>query len=119
MRASTSAGSPGRDYLGYRVAGSTRVERITVLAAQPTPLLARWFTVPGAGPHRRHALAAGAMLFLAGPTVLAGCTLPARAPQVPDPLEAPARHAEADAALATAVAQLAAQMTTQADPVLA
>ncbi|MGH3853286.1 MAG: DUF4439 domain-containing protein [Pseudonocardiaceae bacterium] len=71
--------------------------------------------MPGAGPHRRHVLAAGAILFLAGPTVLAGCTLPARAPQGPDPLEAPARHAEADAALATGVAQLAAQ----ADPVLA
>ncbi|MGH3830931.1 MAG: DUF4439 domain-containing protein [Pseudonocardiaceae bacterium] len=119
MRASTSPGCPGRDYLGYRVAGSTRVERITVLAAQLTPILARWSTVPGSGPHRRHVLAAGAILVLAGPTVLAGCTLPARAPQRPDPLETPARHAEADAALATGVAQLAAQMTTQADPVLA
>ncbi|MEO7196526.1 MAG: ferritin-like domain-containing protein [Pseudonocardiaceae bacterium] len=60
-------------------------------------------------------LAAGAILFLAGPTVLAGCTIPARAPQGPDPLAAPARHAEADVALATGVAQLAAQ----ADPGLA
>lgn len=59
-------------------------------------------------------LAAGATLFLAGPTVLAGCILPALAPPGPDPLEAPTRHAEADAALATGVAELA----IHTDPVL-
>jgi hypothetical protein len=85
----------------------------------------------GAGPRRRRVLAAGATLLLAGPAALAGCTLPARAPEGPDPLESPARRAEADAALATAVARMATQITTQptgqiatqpaghADPVLA
>ncbi|MBV9029499.1 MAG: hypothetical protein JO364_04145 [Pseudonocardiales bacterium] len=60
-------------------------------------------------------LTVGATLFLAGPAVLAGCTLPARAPEGPDPLEAPALRAEADAALATGMARSAAH----ADPVLA
>jgi hypothetical protein len=78
-----------------------------VLAAQQTGALERWAIMPGAGPDRRRVLAAGATLLLAGPAALAGCTLPARAPQGPDPLESPARRAEADAALATAVAHLA------------
>jgi hypothetical protein len=59
-------------------------------------------------PSRRRALAAGATtaaLFLAGPTALAGCTASAPALDAPDPLEAPARRAEADVALAAAVAQ--------------
>ncbi|MGB6162600.1 MAG: hypothetical protein WBF75_08535 [Pseudonocardiaceae bacterium] len=63
--------------------------------------------MPGAGPDRRRVLAAGATLLLAGPAALVGCTLPARAPKGPDPLESPARRAEADTALATAVAHLA------------
>jgi hypothetical protein len=54
-------------------------------------------------------LAAGATLLLAGPAVLTGCTPSALAPTGPDPLESPARRAEADAALAQAVGQLAAQ----------
>lgn len=60
-----------------------------------------------ARPSRRRALAAGATtaaLFLAGPTALAGCTALAPAPDAPDPLEPPARRAEADVALAAAVA---------------
>jgi hypothetical protein len=58
-------------------------------------------------PSRRRALAAGvttAALLLAGPAALAGCTVSASAPDKPDPLEPPARRAEADAALAAAVA---------------
>ena len=59
-------------------------------------------------PSRRRALAAGvstAALLLAGPTAaLAGCAVSASAPDKPDPLEPPARRAEADAALAAAVA---------------
>jgi hypothetical protein len=82
---------------------------------QRNGVLARWATVSGASPNRRRVLAAGATLLLAGPAALTGCTLPARAPEGPDPLEAPARRAEADAALATGVAQLAAH----AGPVLA
>jgi type IV secretory pathway VirB10-like protein len=60
-----------------------------------------------ARPSRRRVLAAGAStaaLFVAGPAALAGCTASAPGPEEPDPLEAPARRAEADAALATAVA---------------
>lgn len=60
-----------------------------------------------ARPSRRRALAAGATtaaLFLAGPTALAGCTVSATAPEAPDPLEPPARRADADVALAAAVA---------------
>jgi hypothetical protein len=82
---------------------------------QQIGVLARWPTVSGAGPNRRRVLAAGATLLLAGPAALTGCTLSARAPEGPDPLESPARRAEADAALATGVAQLA----VHADPVLA
>jgi hypothetical protein len=52
--------------------------------------------------------AATASLLLAGPGALTGCTSSARAPEEPDPLESPARRAEADAALATGVAQAAA-----------
>jgi hypothetical protein len=60
-----------------------------------------------ARPSRRHILAAGAStaaLFVAGPAALAGCSASAPGPEEPDPLESPARRAEADAALATAVA---------------
>ncbi len=78
-----------------------------MLAAQQTGALERWAIMPGAGPDRRRVLAAGATLLVAGPAALAGCTLPARAPKGPDPLESSARRAEADAALATAVAHLA------------
>ncbi|HSZ29585.1 MAG TPA: hypothetical protein VK784_07500, partial [Pseudonocardiaceae bacterium] len=66
-----------------------------------------------ADPNRRRALAAGATLLLAGPAALTGCTLPVGAPEGPDPLEAPARRADADAALAAGVAQLAVQTATQ------
>jgi hypothetical protein len=76
-----------------------------VLAFQQTGVLARWPTVSGVGPHRRCVLTAGATLLLTGPAALTGCTLSARAPEGPDPLESPARRAEADAALATTVAQ--------------
>lgn len=69
----------------------------------------------GAGPHRRRVLAAGVTLLLAGPAALAGCTLLAHAPEEPDPLESPARRAEADVALAMGVAQMAGH----ADSVLA
>jgi ribosomal protein S12 methylthiotransferase accessory factor YcaO len=61
-----------------------------------------------ARPSRRRALAAGATtaaLFLAGPAVLAGCTASTPASEAPDPLEAPARRAAADVALAAAVAE--------------
>jgi hypothetical protein len=73
----------------------------------------------GAGPHRRRVLAAGATLLLAGPAALAGCTLLAHAPEEPDPLESPARRAEADVALAMGVAQMAGQPAGHADSVLA
>jgi hypothetical protein len=43
-------------------------------------------------------------LLLAGPATVSGCTL-ARPPEQPDPLESPARRAEADAALAQAVSR--------------
>jgi hypothetical protein len=69
--------------------------------------------VSRADPNRRRALAAGATLLLAGPAALTGCTLPVGAPEGPDPLEAPARRADADAALAAGVAQLAVQTATQ------
>jgi hypothetical protein len=68
--------------------------------------------VSGSHPSRRHMLAAGATLLVAAPAVLAGCAGSARAPEGPDPLEAPARRAEADSALAQAVAQVAAQVGT-------
>lgn len=60
-----------------------------------------------ARPSRRQALAAGAAaaaLLLAGPAALTGCTASAPGSEGPDPLEAPARRAEADVALAAAVA---------------
>ncbi|MGC1733073.1 MAG: DUF4439 domain-containing protein, partial [Pseudonocardiaceae bacterium] len=65
--------------------------------------------MPAARPNRRGVLAAGTALLLAGPAALTGCTPSARAPVGPDPLESPARRAEADAALAQAVGQMAAQ----------
>jgi len=71
--------------------------------------------VSEAGPTRRRVLAAAATLSVAGPAALTGCTLPVRIPEVPDPLESPARRAEADATQASTVAQLAAG----ADPALA
>jgi hypothetical protein len=59
-------------------------------------------------------LTAGATLLLAGPAALTGCTLSARAPEGPDPLESPARRAEADAALATTVAQAHSALAVEA-----
>ncbi|MDQ3905936.1 MAG: hypothetical protein M3300_10965 [Actinomycetota bacterium] len=56
---------------------------------------------------RRQALAAGAAtaaLFLAGPAALGGCTTSAPGSEGPDPLEGPARRAEADVALSAVVA---------------
>jgi hypothetical protein len=114
-----SAACLGRDYLGYRVAGPHRVEWITVLGSRQTGVLARWPIVSGTRPHRRRVLVAGATLLLAGPAALTGCTLSARAPKEPDPLESPARRAEADAALATTVAQLADQNADHANSALA
>jgi hypothetical protein len=107
MRAASQRGVPRWDYLGYRVAEPTRAKWITVLRPRQTGRLARWPTVSGARPSRRRMLAAGATLLLAGPAVLTGCTPSALAPTGPDPLEAPARRAEADAALAARVAQTA------------
>jgi hypothetical protein len=57
-------------------------------------------------PSRRRVLAAGATtaaLLVTAPAALTGCRTPA--PEGPDPLESPARRAEADAALAAAVAE--------------
>jgi hypothetical protein len=86
-----------------------------VLIPRQTLILARWPTVSGAGPTRRRVLAAAATLSVAPAAALTGCTLPVRIPEVPDPLESPARRAEADATQASTVAQLA----SRADPVLA
>jgi hypothetical protein len=61
--------------------------------------------VPTARPSRRGVLAVGTALVLTGPAALTGCSSSARAPSGPDPLESPARRAEADAALAQAVGQ--------------
>jgi hypothetical protein len=61
-------------------------------------------------PSRRRVLAAGAAtasLLLADLGALTGCTSSAPAPGGPDPLESPARRAEADTALAQGVAQIA------------
>lgn len=58
-----------------------------------------------ARPSRRGVLAAGTALVLTGPAALTGCSSSVRAPSAPDPLESPARRAEADAALAQAVGQ--------------
>ncbi|MGH3983628.1 MAG: hypothetical protein ACREX8_05305 [Gammaproteobacteria bacterium] len=71
--------------------------------------------MPGPRHSRRRMLGAGAALLAAGPAVLAGCTgsTPA-APEEPDPLEQPARRAEADSVLAQAVAQTAAEIANQA-----
>lgn len=55
-------------------------------------------------------LAAGTVLLLAGPAALTGCAPSSLAPTGPDPLEPPARRAEADAALAHEVSQTAAQV---------
>ena len=52
------------------------------------------------------AAASTAALVLAGPAGLTGCTASAPAPEQPDPLESPARRAEADAVQALAAAQL-------------
>jgi hypothetical protein len=49
--------------------------------------------------------AATASLLLMGLGALTGCTSSTPIPEEPDPLESPARRAEADAALAAAVAQ--------------
>jgi hypothetical protein len=61
------------------------------------------------------AAASTAALVLAGPAGLTGCTASAPAPEQPDPLESPARRAEADAAQAL----VAAQLVTDADSGLA
>lgn len=50
-------------------------------------------------------LAVGTVLVLTGPAALTACSSSTRAPSGPDPLESPARRAEADAALAQAVGQ--------------
>lgn len=63
--------------------------------------------------NRRCMLAAGPALLVTGPAVLAGCTGSPAAPEPPDPLESPARRAEADSALAQAVAAMAAQPGVQ------
>jgi hypothetical protein len=79
-------------------------------------------------PSRRRMLAVGAVLLVGGPAGLAGCTGSATVvPEVPDPLELPARRAETDSALALAVAQAAGSQTetqpgidaTDAQPTLA
>ncbi|MGH3824044.1 MAG: hypothetical protein ACRDRA_14625 [Pseudonocardiaceae bacterium] len=62
-----------------------------------------------ARPSRRRVLVAGATttaLLLAGPTALTGCTTSPPMPEGPDPLESPARRAEADTAQAITAAQL-------------
>ncbi|MGA9310186.1 MAG: hypothetical protein WBV74_07420 [Pseudonocardiaceae bacterium] len=71
--------------------------------------------MPAARPSRRGVLTVGTALLLTGPAVLTGCSSSARAPSGPDPLESPARRAEADAALAQAVVQT----QTQTNPALA
>lgn len=71
-----------------------------------------------ARPSRRRVLAAGATtttLLLAGATPLTGCIASPPAPEEPDPLESPARRAEAD----TTQAITAAQLMTGADAGLA
>jgi hypothetical protein len=115
MRATNQRGAPrsGLPRVSRRRTNPRRVDHGA--GPQQTGVLARWSTVSGAGPNRRRVLAAGATLLLAGPAALTGCTLSARAPEGPDPLESPARRAEADTALAAGVAQLA----VHADPVLA
>jgi hypothetical protein len=59
-------------------------------------------------------LAVGTALVLTGPAALTGCSSSARAPSGPDPLESPARRAEADAALAQSVGQTEAQLAASA-----
>ena len=72
--------------------------------------------MPGPRHSRRRMLGAGAVLLVAGPTVLAGCTGSTRvAPEEPDPLEQPARRAESDSVLAQAVAQAATEIANQVD----
>jgi hypothetical protein len=71
-----------------------------------------------ARPSRRQALAAGATtaaLLLAGPAALAGCTASAPGSEGPDPLDAPARRAEADVVLAAAVAGTHSTLATAAN----
>src|SRR6185437_11772295 len=107
VQAAPARRTHGLDHLGYRVARPPGAKWITVYEPVANSGLARWSTVFQARPSRRRALAAGATtaaLFLAGPTALAGCTVSATAPEAPDPLEPPARRAEADVALAAAVA---------------
>jgi hypothetical protein len=73
-------------------------------------------------PSRRRVLAGGAAtatLLLAGPAALTGCGPSAHPAEGPDPLESPARCAEADTALAAAVALMADQTGSHAGSVLA
>lgn len=70
-------------------------------------------------PSRRCLLTAGPALFVAGTAGLAGCTGPPAAPEPPDPLESPVRRAEADSALAQAVAVMATQSGVQEHAALA
>ncbi|HEY6424366.1 MAG TPA: hypothetical protein VIY28_14180 [Pseudonocardiaceae bacterium] len=66
----------------------------------------------GLHPSRRRVLAA---LLAGGSAVLAGCTTSTPAvPERPDPLEAPARRADADAALGNAIAQTHASLAAAA-----
>lgn len=72
--------------------------------------------MPGPCHSRRRILATGAVLLVAGPTVLAGCTgATPVAPEEPDPLEQPARRAETDSVLAQAVAQMATESAARED----
>lgn len=114
---SVAPAQPGRDHLGYRVAGSARAKWITVCEPSANSGLARWATVPQARRSRRSALATGATaaLLLAGPGTLTGCGTWASVPEGPDPLEAPARRAAADAALAAAVAKAHATLAATAN----
>lgn len=109
MRATHQRGVPrsGLPRVSRRGTNPRRVDHDARTATKRS--LARWATVPAARPSRRDVLAAGTALLLAGPAALTGCAVSARAPTGPDPLESPARRAEADAALAHAVGQMAAQ----------
>lgn len=93
-----------------------------MLGQQQSAGLARLPTVPGARPSRRRVLAIGAAtvtLLVASPATLSGCIGSGRPPEEPDPLEAPARRAEADSALAQAVAQAHPTLTAAASALAA
>jgi hypothetical protein len=122
MQRRPTAARPGRDYLGYRVAAPICAEWITVLGQQQSVSLARLPTVSGPQPSRRRVLALGAAtvtLLVASPATLSGCIGSVRPPEEPDPLESPARRAEADSALAQAVAQAHPTLTAAASALAA